>query len=75
MNRGELNWFLQTIEDARDAERFVLAQYARGRISRQLMADLAQRCGWTNRPANRFAITASGCLTGFATSKFPTVIA
>jgi len=31
MNREELNWLLQTIKDAENAERFVLAQYERGK--------------------------------------------
>ncbi len=33
MNREEVNWLLQTIKDAKNAERFVLAQYECGRIS------------------------------------------
>jgi hypothetical protein len=43
MNREELNWLLQTIDDAESAERFVLAQYDRGRISFQMMADVSER--------------------------------
>ena len=43
MNREELNWLLQTIKDAETAERFVLAQYERGRISLQVMADVSER--------------------------------
>jgi hypothetical protein len=39
--REELNWLLQTIEDAETAERFVLVQYERGRISSQVMADVS----------------------------------
>ncbi len=31
MNREELNWLLQTIDDAESAERFVLAQSDDGR--------------------------------------------
>ena len=42
MNREELNWLLQTIKDAETAQRFVLTQYARGRISAQVMADVAR---------------------------------
>ncbi|HVH50045.1 MAG TPA: hypothetical protein VM781_00140 [Candidatus Bathyarchaeia archaeon] len=75
MNREELNWLLQTIQDAKDAERLVLAQYARGRISFQLMADIAEERGWSNRPANQFAIATAGCFTGFATTQFPIVMA
>jgi hypothetical protein len=40
MNREEVNWLLQTIKDHGDAKRFLLAQYERGRISLQLMADV-----------------------------------
>jgi len=43
VNREELNWLLQTIQDAETAERFVLAQYERGRISFQMMADVSER--------------------------------
>ena len=43
MNREELNWLLQTINDAQTAERFVLAQYERGRISFQMAADVSER--------------------------------
>lgn len=43
MNREELNWLLQTIDDAESAERFVLAQYDRGRISFQMMTDVSER--------------------------------
>jgi len=57
VNREELNWLLQTIKDAETAERFVLAQYARGRISAQVMADVARERGWINRTANQFLTT------------------
>jgi hypothetical protein len=43
MNREELNWLLETIQDAEAAERFVLAQYERGRISLPVMADVSER--------------------------------
>ncbi len=43
MNREELNWLLETIDDAESAERFVLAQYDRGRISFQMMTDVSER--------------------------------
>jgi hypothetical protein len=56
MTAEELNWLLQTIKDVANAERFVLAQYKRGRISFQLMADIARKRGWINRTANQFAI-------------------
>ena len=42
MNKEELNWLLETIQDARTAERFVSAQYERGRVSSQVMADVAR---------------------------------
>jgi hypothetical protein len=54
VNRAELNWLLETIKDAETAERFVLAQYERGRISFQLMAEVAQERGWINPTANQF---------------------
>jgi hypothetical protein len=62
MTAEELNWLLQTIKGAANAERFVLAQYQRGRISFQLTADLARKGGWISRSANQFAITTTGYL-------------
>jgi hypothetical protein len=41
MNKEEVNWLLQTIKDPENAKRFLLAQYQRGRISLQLMNDVA----------------------------------
>lgn len=41
MNKEEVNWLLQTIPDPENAKRFLLAQYQRGRISLQLMNDVA----------------------------------
>ena len=46
MDREEVNWLLQTIDDARNAQRFVLAQYRRGRISIQVLAEVARQRGW-----------------------------
>jgi hypothetical protein len=59
MNREELNWLLQTIKDAETAERFVLAQYERRRISPQMMADVARERGWINLNANQFLTMAT----------------
>jgi hypothetical protein len=54
MNREELDWLLQTIKDAETAERLVLAQYQRRRISFQMMSDIAQERDWINSTANQF---------------------
>ena len=70
MSEKELNWLLQTIEDPATAQRFVLAQYERGRISFQLMAKLARKCGWIDRTTRQFAITTTGYLVGFTTENF-----
>ena len=75
MNREELYWLLQTIQDTETATRFVLAQYKRGRISFQLMADIARKRGWINRTANQFAITTARYLTQYATPEFAIDIA
>jgi hypothetical protein len=75
MNREELNWLLQTIKDAETAERFVLAQYERGRISFQMMADVARERGWINRAANQFLTTAMRHSTEYATPELPIAIA
>jgi len=75
MTAEELNWLLQTIKDPASAERFILAQYERGRISFQLMADVARKRGWINRAANQFAITTTRYLTEYAPKEFPIAIA
>ncbi len=75
MNREELNWLLETIQDAKIAERFVLAQYERGRISFQMMADVARECGWINRIANQFLTAAMPHSTEYATTELPIAIA
>jgi hypothetical protein len=72
MNREEVNWLLQTIKDAKNAERFVSAQYERGRISYQVMADVAREQGWINRLANRFSIPQS---IEYATTALPIAVA
>lgn len=75
MNREEVNWLLQTIKDAENAERFVLAQYERGRISFQVMADVARERGSIYRTANRFLTTATRQWTEYATTELPIAIA
>jgi len=75
VNREELNWLLQTIKDAKTAELFVLAQYERGRISFQMMADVARERGWINRTANQFLTTATPHSTEYATTELPIAIA
>ena len=75
MNREELNWLLQSIKDAATAERFVLAQYERGRISFQLMAHIARKRGWINHTANQFAIITTSYLAEFTATGFPIAIA
>ena len=69
MNRDELNWLLQTVKDAEYAERFVLAQYERGRISLQMMGDVARERGWINRTGNQFLTTATGHSAEYATTE------
>jgi hypothetical protein len=59
VNSEELNWLLQTIRDAETAERFVLAQYKRGRISQRIMAHVARERGWINRTTNQFFAAAA----------------
>jgi hypothetical protein len=75
VNREELNWLLQTIQDAETAERFVLAQVEPERISSQVMADVARERGWINRTANQFLTTATRHSTAYAASELPVAIA
>ena len=58
MNREEVNWLLQTIYDAKDAELFIQAQFERGRIPVKVMNQVAGEQGWIRRRANRFFATA-----------------
>jgi hypothetical protein len=75
VNREELNWLLQTIQDAETAERLVLAQYERGRISLQVLADVARESGWINRTANQFLTTTTRHSTEYATTDLSIAIA
>jgi hypothetical protein len=72
MNREEMSWLLQTIEDTNNAERFVLAQYERARISYQVMADVARERGWISRLADRFSTPQP---TEYAATALPVAIA
>jgi hypothetical protein len=75
VNREELNWLLQTIKDAETAQRFVLAQHERGRISFQVMTDVAQELGSINRDGNQFLTAATCHSTEYATPELPIAIA
>jgi len=72
VNREELNWLLETIQDAKIAEHFVLAQYERDRISSQAMADVARERGWITHTANQFLATRHS--TEYATTELPIAI-
>ena len=74
MNREELNWLLQTIKDAATAERFVLAQYRHGRISLEVMADVARERGWIKRAANQFFNVLASHPSQYGSSDLPIVI-
>ena len=75
MNREELNWLLQTIKDAATTERFVLAQYEHGRISFQMMANVARERGCINPIANQFMTMATRHSNEFASTELPVAIA
>ena len=51
MKESDIGCLVQTIEDPEIAERFVTAQYRRGRISYQVMADIFRERGRISRPA------------------------
>jgi len=74
VNREELNWLLETIQDAKVAERFVLAQYQHGRISLEVMADVAHERGWINRAANQFFTTLTWDSNQYAATELPIAI-
>ena len=74
MNRAELNWLLQTIKDAETAERFMLAQHQCGRISFQMMAEVAREWAWINHTANQFFTTLTCDSNQSASSELPIAI-
>ena len=74
MNREELDWLLQTIENAAITERFVLAQYEHGRISLEVLADVAHERGWINRAATQFFTTLTCDSDQYASSELPIAI-
>jgi hypothetical protein len=75
VNKEELNWLLLTIKDAEIAERFVLAQYERRRISSQLMADVGWAGSWINRNANQVLTVRTRHSTEYATTELPIAFA
>jgi len=75
MNKEELNWLLQTIKDPETAELFVLAQYDRGRISSQVMADVGRERGWIYRNANESLTTTTGNSSEYGTPELTIAIA
>ena len=74
MNREELNWLLQTIKDSATAERFVAAQYERGRISLEMMAEVAREHGWINHTASQFFTALTCDSLQYASSQLPIAI-
>jgi hypothetical protein len=75
MSQSDIRWLLQTIEDPENAVRFVLAQYERGRISFQMMIDVARERGWINRSAKQLLTKATGHSTEYATTESSIAIA
>lgn len=75
MVREELNWLLQTIKDAETAERFLLARYQRGRISFQMLADVARDWVWINSAADQCMTLATRHSNEYATTELPVAIA
>jgi len=75
VNKEGLNWLLETIQDAQTAERFVSAQYERGRISSKVKIDIARKRGWIDRTANQHLNTATRHSTEYATTELPAAIA
>ena len=69
MNREEVNWLLQTIYDAKDAELFVRAQFERGRIPAKVMNQVAREQGWIRRTANRLLAAAASHPAEYAASE------
>jgi hypothetical protein len=75
MSRDDVNWLLQTIKDPDEAECVLLAQYERGRISLQMMADIVREQGWINRTVNEFLTVASYHSIAYATMGLAAAVA
>ena len=75
MNTDDLRWLLQTIEERKTAERFVVAQYERGRISFEVMTDIACERGWISRTAIPLFTACTPQATERATTPLPMAIA
>ena len=75
MNREEMIWLLQTIKDPDNAKRFVSAQYERGRISFQVMADVSPDRYWINRTASQSLVAPAGQAPEYSTTEFPIAFA
>ena len=75
MNREELYWLLQTIRDAETAARFMLAQYHCGRISVQMMTDVAQERSWVHSTTKQFMTTTTRNSDEYARTELPVAVA
>ena len=73
MNADDLRWLLQTIEEPEAAERFVLAQYERGRIPPHVMADIARDRRWIGRAAIQVLTAGTGGSTEYGVRQIPVV--
>ncbi len=74
MTAQELNWSLETIPDAANTQRFVVAQCERGKISLQLLADVARKRVGVKRTAKQFAIAMTRYSNPYTARRFPTAI-
>jgi hypothetical protein len=74
MNREDMNWLLETINDPENAKRFVLAQYECGKISLQVMTDVAQE-RWGKHTANQFTTAAPQHSAAYATTGLTIAVA
>jgi len=70
VNREELNWLLETIQDAKMRSVSCWLSNERG-ISSQAMADVARERGWINHTANQFLGMATRHSTEYATTELP----
>jgi hypothetical protein len=75
MNRQDMNWLLETINDPENAKHFVLAQYECGRISLQVMTDVAEERGWVKHTANQFTTALPHHAAAYATTGLTIAVA
>jgi len=74
VNREELNWLLETIQDAQDRGAFRVGSVRARQNFLSGDGDVARERGWINHTANQFLAMATRHSTEYATTELPIAI-